>query len=95
MVVGGWDAEYDVEIVDLSGRNATCRKPADIPIKYASTGMYFDGRVMVCGGKVNSSTTTQTQECYQFDENVSNFSPTLNVTEPFSLRATNGSGCPR
>ena len=48
MVIGGWRPEYDVEIVDLSGENLTCFKPADYPIGYHSQGAYIGGKVLGC-----------------------------------------------
>ena len=65
MIIGGFDnsdAVSDVEIIDLSGQNKTCRKPANFPIKGASNGLYFDGNVLVCGGG-----DPNTNKCFKYN----------------------------
>ena len=62
MVVGGYGAEYDVEVIDLGDENQNCRKPANYPIEHASTGFFFDGQATVCGGGY-----PVTDSCYSFD----------------------------
>ena len=62
MVVGGLLADFDVEVVDLSGNFQTCVKPADYPDRYYLVGTYFQNKPTVCGGG---------PVCYQYDMTVS------------------------
>ena len=66
MVVGGMGANHDVEIIDLSGSQKTCRKPADYPIHWGSNGIFFNGFASVCGGGA------PTNKCYKYDSEVNN-----------------------
>lgn len=50
MVIGDHVTEYDVEVLNLSGDGKTCSKPANAPLRYGSTGVYFDGYPTICGG---------------------------------------------
>ena len=65
MVVGGYgssDANYDVEIIDLSGKNRTCRDDiADFPVNYGSVGTFIEGSPLVCGGRDSQSS------CWNYD----------------------------
>ena len=47
-VVGGYisQAEKDVEVVDLSGQNLTCKKPKDFPVDGYSFGTFIDGHAI-------------------------------------------------
>ena len=66
MVVSGWSTEtaHDVEVINLSGDGKTCAKPQDIPSSFGSSGMYFKGYPMVCGGV--DVVTGWDSECYQY-----------------------------
>jgi hypothetical protein len=50
MMVGGNGANYDVELVDLSGNNISCQKPNDFPFAYGSIGTFLQNQALVCGG---------------------------------------------
>lgn len=70
MVVGGNGANYDVEVIDLSGQLRTCDKPPKTPsdVALGSTGAFYDGSVIICGGYyagINSD------KCYRYDHVVS------------------------
>ena len=69
MVVGGnnfptHSAYFDVELIDLSGQERTCRKPANYPgAAYGSVGAYFKDKAFVCGGYHDIS------DCYYYNPN--------------------------
>ena len=66
MVVGGYPSSvgYDVELIDLTGQQRTCRKPDDFPGgSKGSVGTYLQDRALVCGGCCYSS------ECYYYHAN--------------------------
>ena len=65
MVVGG--PFNDVEIVDLSSQNNTCRQPANFPFRLASTGLFFNGQAIMCGGDYGYDTT---QWCFSYHSTV-------------------------
>ena len=70
MVIGGRDnaANFDVEVIDLSGNMMTCTKPANTPesASLGMTGTYFKGYPTVCGGFASNVTA-----CNQYDFQVS------------------------
>ena len=68
MVVGGFGAQRDVEIVDLSEEGKTCRKPPKISLSHSSIGTFFNGQASVCGGSLS-----ETDLCLQYDSKVRNF----------------------
>ena len=48
MVVGGYPASYDAEVVDLEGTVSNCTKPSDCPLRYGSVGTFMNGAALVC-----------------------------------------------
>ena len=69
MIVGGHPgaAENDAEFIDLSGQFRSCPKPsAPEKLDFGSTGAYFDGAPLVCGGY--DRTTDSFQDlCYKYE----------------------------
>ena len=68
MVIGGFSSSYikQVELIDLTNQNRTCRPPADIPEPYGLGGMiatYINGQVIACGG-INGNADS---ECYEYN----------------------------
>ena len=61
MVVGGHSAAHNVEIIDLNDEEGNCEDAADYPVRARSTGIYFDGYPLVCGGSDNA-----TNNCYKY-----------------------------
>ena len=72
MVVGGAPtaANSDVELIDLSGQQRSCSKPANYPssIDWGSVGVFFDGSPLVCGG--NHDVDIYTNLCYSYNHEV-------------------------
>ena len=70
MVVGGRNgsANFDVEIIDLSGNMRSCAKPPNSPspATQGMAGAYFKGYPTVCGGYPSF-----VDDCNQFDYQVS------------------------
>ena len=77
------DSNHDVEIVDLTGQNKTCRKPANYYNRCASNGIFFNGKAMVCGGEY-----PVTNKCFEFDAQVNCF-----INCGFSGYSTNDDNC--
>ena len=65
MVVGGDTsaAYYDVEVLDLTGKDRECEKPRDYTRYMAPVGTFIDREVLVCGGQTSSSYYNQ---CYVY-----------------------------
>ena len=73
MVVGGYgtNAYNDVEFVDLSGNNRTCRAVSDYEeAKYCSIGTFIDDKILVCGG-----TATGDAQPSEFQDSCFNYFP--------------------
>ena len=71
MVVGGREAEYTVQVVNLSGDGKTCTNPVNYPYQFGATGAYFNGHPFVCGGATYSGgSTTVTNQCYKYNKQV-------------------------
>ena len=75
MVVGGISGRqedddviyhHEVEVIDLNDfpNRKTCVNPPNYPIGSASTGAYFNGVPLVCGGRNESF---HTNECYEYN----------------------------
>ena len=74
MVVGGFsypqNVDYDVELIDLSGQERTCRKPDDYPgAEKGSIGAYVQDRALVCGGYFYDGAPNYNSECYYYNTN--------------------------
>ena len=72
MVVGGYFSQKKVQLIDLSGSHRGFGTPADFTgngIQF-QMGTYINGKPIVCGGL--SSTSQSLNECYSYDNNVSN-----------------------
>ena len=67
MVVGGYPAENEAEIVDLSETNVNCPTIPNFPgASYGSVGTFINGRALVCGGESSSDS------CYSYNQEVLN-----------------------
>ena len=65
MVVGGGSADDDVELIDLTSKGRTCRKPNNFhQATYGPVGLFFNGQAIVCGDPHYKSYKTQ---CYIYD----------------------------
>ena len=62
MVVGGYPAYNDVEVIDLDNMDAQCTKPDNIPLTRGSTGTFINGSAFVC---------EDTQDCYLYNKDQS------------------------
>ena len=60
MVIGGENAGYDVEVIDLKDENKTCSKPKDCPLKGYQVGAFVHGAPFVCEDKSK-------KDCYFYD----------------------------
>ena len=72
MVVGGqpYSANFDVELIDLTGQGRTCRKPDNFPgPEEGSVGAYFEQKTSVCGGYTYNHSHIYTSECYYYHPN--------------------------
>ena len=66
-VVGGNDANKDVEIINLRGSGITCEKPANCLHNSYDQGMFFDGHSVVCSG------AGALTKCYEYNVQVKIF----------------------
>lgn len=48
MVIGGINAEFKVEVIDLNGKS--CQSYPDFPIAKYSVGTFINDKALVCGG---------------------------------------------
>ena len=89
MVVGGEGAAYDVELIDLTRRGRTCRKPQDFPgARYGSVGVFFNGKAIVCGGETSTdpdNASRPTSKCFIYNPRSSGWSQTSSMTIDRSL----------
>ena len=79
MLVGGYtnQAVSDIEIIDLSSPNMTCRKPADLPTTLSyGVGAYIHNSVMICGGGT-AGTEPVSSDCYTYDADADSWSKSL------------------
>ena len=67
MVVGGDNAERQVQVINLSGDGKTCTTPDLYPNEKGTTGAFINGKAMVCGGVI---ATSPTDECYSYNKGV-------------------------
>ena len=72
MVVGGRNAEFDVEIVDLLSDSACNLKPRDIGLRFGSVGAFVENEAAVCEG-FDLTTNACTKYNNQTDEWESSF----------------------
>ena len=81
MVIGGFRTTYEVDVVDLSGQNLTCSKPANYPIASGSVAAFVNGSVIVCGGCYND-TSDRTKDCYAYNNLEDNWALAYSMLEP-------------
>ena len=76
MVVGGNNAENDVELIDLTGQGRTCRKPDNYPgAARGSVGSYLgDNDTYVCGGEYPNVDT-----CFNYDPEDGSWTPSQSM----------------
>ena len=67
MVIGGYGAFTDVEVINLSGDGKTCTNPANCPLDYGLKGIFFDGYPLACGGIGGGDWKN---ECYKYNVQV-------------------------
>ena len=89
MVVGGHptQANNDVELIDLSGQDRTCRKPENYPYaEEGSLGAYFEGKAIICGG--HNYPATYVPDCYYYNPEIGNWNKTSSMTEDRAYAAS-------
>ena len=79
MVVGGTPAIHDVELIDLTSQNRSCRKPDDFPgATIGMVGNYLKDQAIVCGGYISP---TYTADCFNYDPETGSWIPTISMVE--------------
>jgi hypothetical protein len=76
MMVGGFTAENDVELVDISGNNISCQKPNDFPFALGSIGTFLQNQALVCGGY----NPDYSNSCYVYDRSTNGWKHVINMT---------------
>lgn len=71
MVVGGYESNGTVELIDLSGNNLNCPPITNDKFDYNSVGTYFNNRALLCGGFNESTDTRVTRQCRSYNVEVS------------------------